>query len=81
MSTSTHEKVTLIFETGISVMGRPLSADELADVSSEWYNPTVDTSKYFQSVYRAWEVDEEDYIRWKNAGGLCQEYAGKFYIA
>lgn len=75
------ENVYLVYNTDIHVMGRPLSAEELADLSSEWLNPTVDTSKYFQSVLRAWEVEEADYIRWKNVGGSCQEEQGKFYIA
>jgi hypothetical protein len=71
-------------------LGHECSAEELADLSDEWENPTVDTSKYYQSVTRAWEVREFIYKKWKALGGLCQvmnppanKLAGetKYYIA
>lgn len=62
-------------------MYRKLSAKELADLSEEWENATVDTSKYYQNVMMAWEVREEIYNKHKAAGRLCQKDNGKFYIA
>lgn len=61
--------------------GHELSAEELADISDEWENPTVDTRKYYQSVMQAWEVIPIIYHKYKQAGGLCQQHNGKFYIA
>ena len=60
---------------------REITAVELADISDEWENPTVDTRKYYQSVLRAWEVDEDTYTQHKNDGGLCQKFNGRYYIA
>jgi hypothetical protein len=62
-------------------MCRELTAKELADLPEEWENSTVDTSKYHQAVLHVWEVREESYNKWKAAGGLCQKYQGKFYVA
>ena len=56
------------------VSGRPLTAKELADLSDEWLNPTVDTDTYYQTVVCAWEVTKEIFHQWKDAGGLCQQY-------
>jgi len=63
------------------VRGRKVSNRELADLPEAWENPRVDTRKYIQCAMRAWEVDSETYLEWKNAGGLCQVYEGKYYIA
>ncbi len=60
---------------------RKLSAHELADLSNDWENPTVDTRKYFQNVLEAWEVQEWVYKTCKANGSLCQVHNGKFYIA
>lgn len=60
---------------------RKLTNEELADLSLEWENPTVDTSKYFQDVMEAWEVDRDAYEGHKGEGGLAQEHAGRYYIA
>ncbi len=60
---------------------RVLSSAELADLSSNWENPTVDTDKYYQCVMKAWETDESTYERHKGEGGLCQIQDGRFYIA
>jgi len=46
-----------------------------------WENPKVDITKYNPSIMIVWQVNKTDYIRWKNAGELCQEYKNKFYIA
>lgn len=63
------------------IQGRRLSNQELADIPSTWENPRVDTRKYYQCVLTAWEVDQETYQIYKAAGGLCQAYKGKYYIA
>lgn len=60
---------------------RRLTNEELADISSNWENATVDTTKYYQNVFLAYEVDEPRYNFYKLTGGLCQKYKGKFYIA
>jgi hypothetical protein len=70
----------LTYEHGID-LGRELSAEELADLSSEWENPTVDCRHYYQSVMTTWEVTEQTYTHYKKLGGLCQAYRDKFYIA
>jgi len=60
---------------------RKLNNIELADLSDEWENPTVDTNLYYQSVLCAYEVTEEIYTKVKKDGGLCQKSNNKFYIA
>jgi len=60
---------------------KKLNAEELADLSSNWENPTVDTRKYYQNVFEAWEVSEKDYNIHKSNGGLCQKFNNRFYIA
>jgi len=60
---------------------RLITDEELADLSSNWENPTVDTSKYYQNVWKAWEVDQAAYEQHKKDGGLCQQYKGRYYIA
>lgn len=51
---------------------RPITNQELADLSDEWLNPTVDTRKYRQSVLRAFEVDAETFENYRKDGGVCQ---------
>jgi len=68
-------------EIKYDMIATKLTAEQLADISSEWENSTVDTSKYYQAVMTAWEVSKDIYYDWREAGGLCQEYRGKFYIA
>ena len=60
---------------------RKISNEELADLSSNWENVTVDTSKYYQNVMVAFEVSEEVYKEMKAEGFLCQKYNNKFYVA
>ena len=60
---------------------RTISAEELANLSTRWENPTVDTSKYYQTVLRAFQVNEQTYLKHKTAGGLCQIFNGFYYIA
>lgn len=60
---------------------RRISNQELADLPTDWENPTCDTSKYIQSVMVAWEVDKQSYESHKRAGGLCQIHNGRYYIA
>ena len=63
------------------MLARKISNQELADLSDEWENPTVDTTKYYQSVLAAFEVDRELYEQHKRDGGLCQQHEGRHYIA
>lgn len=60
---------------------RKITNKELADLSEKWENAKVDTSEYRCSVMEAWEVKEANYVKWKELGGLCQIYNGKYYIA
>jgi hypothetical protein len=60
---------------------RQITNEELADLPSEWENAKVDVRKYYQNVLYVYEVDEHTYLMYKNRGGLCQEFKGKFYIA
>lgn len=60
---------------------RRITNEELADLSDNWENPTVDTSKYYQNVLRAYECDRETYLDYKADGGLCQVHNGRYYIA
>ena len=60
---------------------RELTAQELADLPEAWQNAKVDTSKYYQSALKAWEVDPKTYQQAKAAGRLCMQYKGRFYIA
>lgn len=58
-----------------------LTNEELADLSNDWENPTVDTRKYYQNVFKALKVDQETYEYHKKSGGLCQVYENNYYIA
>ena len=60
---------------------RELNAQELADLPEAWQNAKVDTSKYYQSALKAWEVDPQTDQQAKAAGRLCMQYKGRFYIA
>lgn len=60
---------------------RKISNEELADLPERWENSTVDTNKYHQSVFRAYEVTQTIYNAHKKEGGLCQEHNNKYYIA
>lgn len=62
-------------------IGHKLEPQELADLSDEWENPTVDTTQYYQSVGEAWQVSKFMYEKYKELGGLCQVQADKYYIA
>ena len=46
-----------------------------------WENPKVDITQYNPSIMAVWEVCQDDYTEWKNAGRLCQKYQDRFYIA
>lgn len=56
----------------IMKFARMVTNQELADLSDEWLNPTVDTRKYRQNVLRAFEVDAETFEGYRKDGGLCQ---------
>lgn len=60
---------------------REISNAELASLSSDWENPTVDTRKYYQNVFKAYEVSERLYWKFKADGVLCQKHKGNYYIA
>lgn len=63
------------------MLPRLISSEELADLSSNWENPTVDTKKYYQNVFMALEVDKETYEEYKKNGFVCQEDKGRYYVA
>jgi hypothetical protein len=63
------------------IKARIISASELADLSNEWNNPTVDVSKYYQNVIKACEVDKKTYKNYNKRGFICQEHNGKYFIA
>ena len=65
----------------MTTFSRKINNQELADISSNWENSTVDINKYYQNVLYAYEVDKESYKAHKSNGGLCQQYKDKFYIA
>ena len=75
------QDTVILRETHLTVEGRRVSAQELADLSDEWENPTVDIRKYYQCVVISWEVTKEEYQEWKRQGGLCQVHEERFYIA
>ena len=60
---------------------RKLNNLELADLSNNWENPTVDINKYYQNVLYAYEVDQKSYNLYKSNGILCQKHNNKFYVA
>ncbi len=60
---------------------REISAKELADLTTNWLNPTVDTRYYYQCAMVAWEVGQPTFEKWRKEGGLCQEQDGKYYIS
>lgn len=62
-------------------MYRKITNEELANLSKYWENSTVDTSKYYQNVYYAAEVNKEEYEQHKREGGLCQIRNNRYYIA
>ena len=62
-------------------MQRKITNAELADLSTKWENPTVDTRHYIQCVMKAWEVDRSFYEAQKKDGGLCQAFKDRYYVA
>jgi len=60
---------------------RLLNDLELAELSCEWENAKVDTSRYFQNVSRCFEVDQDAYAKYKNDGVICQVFDNRFYVA
>jgi len=59
---------------------RRLTAKELADLSTNWGNARVDTTKYYQCALQAWEVSKEIYEKGIKAGLLYQEADGRYYL-
>jgi len=59
---------------------RKITPIELADLSENWNNALVDTSKYYCHVLRAWEVDGETLELAKREGVLWQVQDGKNYV-
>ena len=60
---------------------RRISRKELADLSDDWQNPTVDTTKYYNCVMEAYEVNEATCKEHGSEGGLWQKHNNRFYIA
>lgn len=59
---------------------RKISAEELFNLSEDWENAKVDTSKYYCSVLEAYEVDEEILDIAKAEGALWQVQDGINYV-
>lgn len=59
---------------------RRVSSRELADLSTDWENPRVDTNKYYQISLNVWEVNRGEYDERKKDGVLCQIFKGRYYI-
>lgn len=59
---------------------RQITNEELADLPSKWGNSPV-SSKYYDCVLRAWEVDAVTFNRMKDDGALYLEINGRFYVA
>lgn len=68
-------------EGGIVSLPRKITNRELADLSTRWENPSVDTRHYIQCACVVFEVDGATYTQHKEEGGLCQIQNGRFYIA
>lgn len=51
---------------------RRITNQELADLSDEWLNSTVDTRRYYQTCLTVFEVDEETFEELKKDGVCCQ---------
>lgn len=58
---------------------RKLTNKELADLPEKWENQ-LDTNKYKETPFKAYETSEESYRIYKNDGYLVQEYRGKHYV-
>lgn len=65
----------------MSSLPRRISNAELCDLSEDWHNATVDTSKYYQCVLMAWEVTKELCDELRRDGVLWQEVDGRYYVA
>ena len=59
---------------------REITPRELADLSEDWHNAQIDTSKYYCHVLRAWEVDDWTLAQAKREGLLWQVQDGKNYL-
>lgn len=59
---------------------RKISAEELFNLSEDWENAKVDTSKYYCSVLEAYEVDEGILDIAKAEGALWQVQDGINYV-
>ena len=51
---------------------RLITNEELADLSNEWLNSTVDIVNYHQTCMAVFEVNEETFKRLKRSGVCCQ---------
>jgi hypothetical protein len=60
---------------------RRISRKELADLSDDWQNPTVDTRIFIQCVNYAYEVSKVVCDAHGKKGGLWQKHNNRFYIA
>ena len=63
------------------MLPRKITNEELADLPESWENATVDVSKYFPCVMRAYEVNEETYTQCKDDGDMCMVYKFRYYVA
>ena len=73
------EKTTFQYE-GNEYWKRLITDEELADLPTDWLNPTVDIRKYYQVVCRCYEVCKEFFDLAKSEGYVCQIYNSRFYV-
>ena len=59
---------------------REISNEELFNLSGDWENATVDTTKYYSNVMSAVEVSELEYKAFKRKGALVQEHNKKYFV-
>ncbi len=58
---------------------REISNEELFNLSEDWENSKVDTSKYYENVMSAIEVSGIEYEAFKKKGCLVQEHENKYF--
>ncbi len=60
---------------------RQISNEELFNLSEDWENATVDTTKYYSNVMSAVEVSDKEYEAFKKKGCIVQEHDKKYFVA
>jgi len=60
---------------------REISNHELFLLAEEWENSRLDTSKYYESITSAHEVDELTFQTARKDGFICQVCNNRYYVA